>query len=95
MEVYLALVRQTEEYFEEIMIFEKEKADGFVHARSGGENSDRAVPRLFGNGNGNYLYSTFADRVMELNTLTEKEKVTIYRKMHLQYPIMCFLRMSV
>lgn len=25
-------------------------------------------------GNGNYLYSTFTDRVMELNTLTEKEK---------------------
>ena len=27
MEVYLALVRQTEEYFEEIMIFEKKKAE--------------------------------------------------------------------
>ena len=26
-EVYLALVRQTEEYFEEIMIFEKKKAE--------------------------------------------------------------------
>lgn len=69
--------------------------DGFVHGGSGGGNSDRAVPRLLEMGNGNYLYSTFADRVMELNTLTEKEKVTIYRKMHLQYPIMCFQRMSV
>ena len=43
-EVYLALVRQTEEYFEE------KGRDGFVHAGSGGGNSDRAVPRLFGNG---------------------------------------------
>ena len=75
MEVYLALVRQTEEYFEEIMIFEKKKGrDGFVHAGSGGGNSDRAVPRLFGNGERKLLDSTFADRVMELNTLTEKEK---------------------
>lgn len=75
MEVYLALVRQTEEYFEEVMIFEKEKGrDGFVHAGSGGGNSDRQCRAFLEMGNGNYLYSTFADRVMELNTLTEKEK---------------------
>ena len=42
---------------------------------------DQAVETVIGQcraflemGNGNYLYSTFADRVMELNTLTEKEK---------------------
>ena len=48
---------------------------------------DQAVETVIGQcraflemGNGNYLYSTFADRVMELNTLTREEKVTIYRK---------------
>ena len=92
-EVYLALVRQTEEYFEEIMIFEKKRQRWVCHAGSGGGTViGSAAP--FGMGT-NYLYSTFADRVMELNTLTEKKKVTTYRKMHLQYPIMCFLRMSV
>ena len=74
-EVYLALVRQTEEYFEEIMIFEKKKAEMGLFM------PDQAVETVIGQcraflemGNGNYLYSTFADRVMELNTLTEKEK---------------------
>ena len=96
-EVYLALVRQTEEYFEEIMIFEMKKAEMGLFM------PDQAVETVIGQcraflemGNGNYLYSTFADRVMELNRLTEKEKSDyIQENALLQYPIMCFLRMSV
>ena len=68
-----------EEYFEEIMIFEKKKD------RDGLFMPDQAVETVIGQcraflemGNGNYLYSTFADRVMELNTLTEKEKSELH-----------------
>ena len=54
-----------EEYFEEIMIFEKKKAEMGLFM------PDQAVETVIGQcraflemGNGNYLYSTFADRVM-------------------------------
>lgn len=74
-DVYLALVRQTETYFEEIIEFEKQKAEAGLFM------SDQAVETVINQcrafletGNGNYLYSTFADRVMELKELTEKEK---------------------
>ena len=64
---------------------------------------DQAVETVIGQcraflemGNGNYLYfdvCRLSDGIKYIDR--ERKKVTIYRKMHLQYPIMCFLRMSV
>ena len=74
-DVYLALVRQTETYFEEIIEFEKQKAEaGLFMSDQEVETVINQCRAFLETGNGNYLYSTFADRVMELKELTEKEK---------------------
>ncbi len=72
---YLALVKQTEEYFEEIMIFEKKKAEMGLFM------PDQAVETVIGQcraflemGNGNYLYSTFADRSNGIKYIDRERK---------------------
>ena len=54
------------------MIFEKKKAEmGMFMPAQAVETVIGQCSDLLEMGNGNYLYSTLADRVMELNTLTE------------------------
>lgn len=74
-DTYLALLKTTGEYFESLLAFEREKAAAGLFMSDGA--ADQVITQcqaFLDMGNGNYLYSTFADRIEELNELGEKEK---------------------
>ena len=57
-ETYLELLEMTEDYFDSLIKFEREKAEKGL---------------FMDMGDGNYLYSTFADRVKDVKELTKEE----------------------
>lgn len=74
-DTYLALIGTTGEYFDSLIAFEQKKSEEGLFM------ADYAVETVIGQcrafldmGDGNYLYSTFADRIMDVEELTEKEK---------------------
>ena len=74
-DIYLQLLETTDAYFDSLMEFEREKADAGLFM------SDEALDAVLEQchvfldmGDGNYLYSSFADRIMELEDLTDQEK---------------------
>ena len=74
-DVYLRLLETTGEYFDSLMEFEREKAEAGLFMSD--EALDAVLEQCRGfldMGEGNYLYSTFADRIMELEDLSDKEK---------------------
>lgn len=74
-EAYLKLMKSTPEYFDSIIEFERKKSEaGLFMADYTAETVAEQCTAFLDMGDGNYLYSTFVDRINELEELTEKEK---------------------
>ncbi len=74
-EDYLALLRTTGEYFDSLIRFENKKSEaGLFMADYAADTVIGQCRAFLDMGDGNYLYSTFADRVKEMKDLTEEEK---------------------
>ena len=74
-ETYLDVLSETRDYFQQIIAFEREKADRGLFLSD--EMADQVLEQcnaFLAMGNGNYLYSTFVSRIGELQELSEKEK---------------------
>lgn len=74
-EAYLDVLSETRDYFQQIIAFEREKADRGLFLSD--EMADQVLEQcnaFLAMGNGNYLYSTFVSRIGELQELSEKEK---------------------
>ena len=74
-EAYLDVLSETRDYFQQIIEFEREKADRGLFLSD--EMADQVLEQcnaFLAMGNGNYLYSTFVSRIGELQELSEKEK---------------------
>lgn len=74
-EAYLDILSETRDYFQQIIAFEREKADKGLFLSD--EMADQVLEQcnaFLAMGNGNYLYSTFVSRIGELQELSEKEK---------------------
>ena len=74
-EEYLDVLSETRDYFQQIIAFEREKADKGLFLSD--EMADQVLEQcnaFLAMGNGNYLYSTFVSRIGELQELSEKEK---------------------
>lgn len=74
-DIYLQLLASTGRYFDDLLAFERKKAEAGLFM------SDRALDAVLEQcrafldmGDGNYLYSTFADRIQETEGLSEEEK---------------------
>ena len=74
-ETYLDILSETRDYFQQIIAFEREKADrGLFLSDEMAAQVLEQCNAFLAMGNGNYLYSTFVSRVGELQELSEKEK---------------------
>ena len=74
-DTYLELLEKTGEYFDELIAFEQEKAEAGLFMSDDALDTVLEQCRAFLDmGEGNYLYSTFADRIQEVEELTEEEK---------------------
>ncbi len=74
-DTYLALLETTEEYFDSLIEFEREKSEaGLFMADYAADTVIEQCRAFLDMGDGNYLYSTFADRIQNVDELTEKEK---------------------
>lgn len=74
-ETYLELLEMTGDYFDSLIKFEREKADAGLFMADYALDTVLEQCRAFLEmGDGNYLYSTFADRVKDVNELTKEEK---------------------
>ena len=74
-EDYLRLMESTPEYFESLIEFEQKKSEaGLFMADYAAETVVEQCNAFLGMGEGNYLYSTFKDRVNKVKELSEKEK---------------------
>lgn len=74
-EAYLELLETTGEYFESLIEFEREKsAAGLFMADYAADTVISQCQAFLDMDEGNYLYSTFADRISKVDDLTEKEK---------------------
>ena len=74
-ETYLDVLSETRDYFQQIIAFEREKADRGLFLSD--EMADQVLEQcnaFLAMGNGNYLYSTFVSRIGELQEVSEKEK---------------------
>lgn len=74
-ETYLELLEMTGEYFDSLIKFEREKADAGLFMADYALDTVLEQCRAFLDmGDGNYLYSTFADRIGDVKRLTKEEK---------------------
>ena len=74
-ETYLALLEMTGEYFDSLIKFEREKSSaGLFMADYALDTVIEQCQAFLDMGDGNYLYSTFANRIKDVNELTEEEK---------------------
>lgn len=74
-ETYLELLEMTGDYFDSLIKFEREKADAGLFMADYALDTVLEQCRAFLDmGDGNYLYSTFVDRVKDVNELTKEEK---------------------
>ena len=72
---YLALLKTTGEYFDSLIRFENEKSEaGLFMADYAADTVIGQCRAFLDMGDGNYLYSTFADRIEEIKELTKEEK---------------------
>lgn len=72
---YLALLKTTGEYFDSLIRFENQKAEaGLFMADYAADTVIEQCQAFLDMGDGNYLYSTFADRVEKISKLTKEEK---------------------
>lgn len=74
-ETYLELLEMTGAYFDSLIKFEREKASaGLFMADYALDTVIEQCQAFLDMGDGNYLYSTFVDRIKDVNELTEEEK---------------------
>ena len=74
-ETYLELLEKTGDYFDSLIKFEREKADAGLFMADYALDTVLEQCRAFLDmGDGNYLYSTFADRIEDVEELTKEEK---------------------
>ena len=74
-ETYLELLEMTGAYFDSLIKFEREKASaGLFMADYALDTVIEQCQAFLDMGDGNYLYSTFANRIKDVNELTEEEK---------------------
>ena len=74
-ETYLELLEKTGDYFDSLIKFEREKADAGLFMADYALDTVLEQCRAFLDmGDGNYLYSTFADRIEAVEELTKEEK---------------------
>lgn len=74
-ETYIKLLKKSGEYFDSLIVFERKKADaGLFMADYALDKVIRQCRAFLDMGEGNYLYSTFADRIEGVEELTEEEK---------------------
>ncbi len=74
-ETYLELLEMTGDYFDSLIKFEREKAEEGLFMADYALDSVLEQCRAFLDmGDGNYLYSTFADRIEDVEELTKEEK---------------------
>lgn len=74
-DTYLALLKTTGEYFESLIRFEREKSEaGLFMPDYAADQVAEQCQAFIDMGNSNYLYSTFADRIEDVDELDEKEK---------------------
>lgn len=72
---YLALLKTMGEYFDSLIRFENEKSEvGLFMADYAADTVIGQCRAFLDMGDGNYLYSTFADRIEEIKELTKEEK---------------------
>lgn len=72
---YLALLKTTGEYFDSLIRFENQKSDaGLFMADYAADTVIEQCQAFLDMEDGNYLYSTFADRVEKISKLTKEEK---------------------
>lgn len=73
-ETYLELLEMTGDYFDSLIKFEREKADAGLFMADYALDTVLEQCRAFLDmGDGNYLYSTFADRIKDVKELTKEE----------------------
>lgn len=74
-DTYLALLKTTGEYFDSLIRFEREKSEaGLFMPDYAADQVAEQCQAFIDMGNSNYLYSTFADRIEDVDELGEKEK---------------------
>lgn len=74
-DIYLQLLEATGDYFDSLLVFERRKAEeGLFMSDQSLDTVLEQCRSFLDMGDGNYLYSTFADRIGELADLSEKEK---------------------
>lgn len=74
-DIYLQLLETTGDYFDSLLVFERKKAEeGLFMSDQSLDTVLEQCRSFLDMGDGNYLYSTFADRIGELADLSEKEK---------------------
>lgn len=74
-ETYLELLEMTGAYFDSLIKFEREKSSaGLFMADYALDIVIEQCQAFLDMGDGNYLYSTFVDRIKDVNELTEEEK---------------------
>lgn len=74
-DIYLQLLETTGDYFDSLLVFERRKAEeGLFMSDQSLDTVLEQCRSFLDMGDGNYLYSTFADRIGELADLSEKEK---------------------
>ena len=74
-DTYLALLETTGEYFDSLIAFEQKKSEaGLFMADYAADTVIEQCQAFLDMGDGNYLYSTFVDRIGVVKELTEKEK---------------------
>ena len=78
---YLKLMQTTPEYFDSLIAFEKQKSEeGLFMADYAADTVIEQCNAFVEMGDGNYLISTFVERISELDELTEKEKSDYIQK---------------
>ena len=74
-DTYLALLKTTGEYFDSLIRFEREKSEaGLFMPDYAADQVAEQCQAFIDMGNSNYLYSTFAERIEDVDELDEKEK---------------------
>ena len=74
-DTYLALLKTTGEYFDSLIRFEREKSEaGLFMPDYAADQVAEQCQAFIDMGNSNYLYSTFADRIEDVDELDKKEK---------------------
>lgn len=74
-DTYLSLIKTTEEYFDSLIRFERKKSEqGLFMADYAADTVMEQCRAFLDMEDGNYLFTTFAERIKEVEELTEQEK---------------------